>query len=209
MAGVFITFEGGEGTGKSTQVRMLASALEQRGFNLCITREPGGTPQGEALRHLLVTGEPGRWSATAEALLNNAAREAHLAGVIRPALAAGQSVICDRFMDSTMAYQGYAGGCDTAFLRQLQEVVVGETVPDLTLVFDLDPEVGLARAKARNDGSEDRFERKGPAFHALLRQGFLTIARDNPARCRVIDAAQPVDNVHAQVLAACAGVLRV
>lgn len=195
---MFITFEGGEGTGKSTQVKLLAERLRSAGRNVIATREPGGTPEGEALRASLVTGGT-RWTAEAEALLNYAARDAHLHQVIRPALAKGQTVISDRFMDSTRAYQAYAGGCAQSFIDQLETAIVGKTRPKLTLIFDLEPTVGLARAKARGNDAEDRFERKGIAFHQKLREGFLAIARAEPQRCRIVDASKPIDDVAAQI----------
>ncbi len=198
--GLFITLEGGEGTGKSTQVRRLAARLEAAGHDVVLTREPGGTPAAEDIRGLLVTGEPERWSPVAEALLNYAARDAHLKATIRPALALGNVVVCDRFMDSTRAYQGFAAGCDMALIDHLEAAVVGETRPDLTLVFDLAPEEGLERAKARgDDGGEDRYEKKGLAFHRRLKEAFLAIAAGNPERCVVIDAAAPMDDVADQV----------
>lgn len=202
MAGFFISLEGGEGTGKSTQSKRLAAFLRDNGEAVLETREPGGTPAGEELRSLLVNGDPGRWSPAAEALLNNAARDAHLRSVIRPALAMGQTVICDRFMDSTRAYQGHAGGCSGAFISALEKEIVGLDVPNLTLVFDLDPEVGLARARARGAATEDRYERKGLAFHARLREGFLSIAQQEPQRCKVIDASLREDEVFEAVKAA-------
>lgn len=196
MGAAFITFEGGEGSGKSTQIRRLAERLEAQGRDLLITREPGGTPEAEAVRALLVSGEVARWTAKAEALLNYAAREQHLEQVIRPALAAQRTVLCDRFMDSTRAYQGYAGGCDLGFIDALEAAVVGPTRPGLTLVFDLDPAVGLARARSRGDAvAEDRYERKGLAFHQRLRDGFLDILRREPKRCRLVDASQDIDAV--------------
>jgi dTMP kinase len=194
MPGTFITFEGGEGTGKSTQIARLADRLRSRGQRVTSTREPGGTPAAEDLRRLLVSGDVGRWSTTAEALLNYAARDAHLNQLIRPALAQGEIVLCDRFMDSTRAYQGYAGGCSLALIDALESEVVGSTRPDLTLIFDLDPQRGLERARARGEG-EDRYERKGIAFHRTLRDGFLDILRRNPARCRLVDAAGSVEEV--------------
>lgn len=207
MTGIFITLEGGEGSGKSTQATRLVAKLRGQGQSLVQTREPGGTEGAEAIRTLLVTGDPARWTANAEALLNYAAREMHLKHVIRPALARGEMVICDRFMDSTRAYQAYAGGCDHAFIDALENSIVGATVPARTLVFDVEPELGLARAKSRGGDAEDRYERKGLAFHQKLRQGFLDIARNNPARCRVIDASQPPDQVEAQVWAALTGLI--
>jgi len=199
MAGIFVTFEGGEGSGKSTQLKLLADALTAQGQRVVQTREPGGTPEAEALRALLVNGDTGRWTAEAEALLNYAARSSHLQKIIRPALASGQTVLCDRFMDSTRAYQGYAGGCDMRLLDALETSIVAETRPNLTLIFDLDPADGLARAKTRNDGYEDRYERKGIAFHQALRRGFLKIAEGDPARCRVIDATASVEAVAERV----------
>jgi dTMP kinase len=193
VAGTFITFEGGEGTGKTTQVEVLRRRIEASGATVLATREPGGTPEAEAVRALLVRGEVGRWTAQAEALLNYAARDSHLEKIVRPALAGGTIVLCDRFMDSTRAYQGHAGGCDMALLDQLEEAIVGATRPHLTLIFDLDPELGLERAGQRAAvGSEDRYERKGLDFHRRLRAGFLDILRRNPRRCRLIDAARPV-----------------
>lgn len=194
MPGTFITFEGGEGTGKSTQIARLTDRLRSRGQRVTSTREPGGTPAAEDLRRLLVSGDVSRWSTTAEALLNYAARDAHLNQLIRPALAQGEIVLCDRFMDSTRAYQGYAGGCSLALIDALESEVVGSTRPDLTLIFDLDPQRGLERARARGEG-EDRYERKGIAFHRTLRDGFLDILRRNPERCRLVDAAGSVEEV--------------
>jgi dTMP kinase len=204
---MFVTFEGGEGSGKSTQSKMLVDLLKGQGHNVVHTREPGGTPEAEALRTLLVTGEIGRWTAEAEALLNYAARDSHLTKIIRPALAKKHIVICDRFMDSTRAYQGYAGHCDMALLDALEKAIVGHTRPNLTLIFDLDPVEGLARAKARSDGTEDRYERKGLAFHQSLREGFLAIAKAEPARCKIINANGNIDDVAARVKAAAGFVL--
>lgn len=195
----FITFEGGEGTGKSTQINLLGERLKKLGRTVVITREPGGSPQAEDLRTLLVSGDTDRWSAESEALLNYAARDSHLNQLIRPALAAGSIVLCDRFMDSTRAYQGYAGACTFHLLDELELAIVGTTRPTLTLIFDLEPVVGLARANARGGGAEDRFERKGLAFHQRLRDGFLDIAKQEPGRCRVVDASKDIETVAAQV----------
>jgi dTMP kinase len=194
VAGRFVTFEGGEGTGKSSHARDLAESLRREGRPVVLTREPGGSPGAEDVRALLVTGTVGRWSATAETLLNYAARESHLRETISPALARGDLVLCDRFMDSTRVYQGFAGGCDMTLIDTLERQIVGATRPDLTLVLDVDPELGLARAKKRADG-EDRFEKKGLAFHRTLREGFLAVAAANPDRCRVIDSSRPYDTV--------------
>jgi dTMP kinase len=197
MKPVFITFEGGEGAGKSTQIERLSQHMQGLGHDVVVTREPGGSPDANVLRELLVHGEPGRWSANAEALLNYAARESHLNHLIRPALAQGRSVLCDRFADSTRAYQGIAGGVGSDFVEMLDKAIVGNSQPDLTLVFDLDPQVGLERARQR--GGADRFERKGLEFHQRLRDAFMQIAQDHPARCRIIDASGSVDAVAAQI----------
>jgi dTMP kinase len=207
MPGTFVTFEGGEGTGKSTQLKLLADTINARGIPFIQTREPGGTPEAEALRSLLVNGDPGRWTAEAEALLNYAARASHLKKVIRPALAAGIFVLCDRFSDSTRAYQGYAGGCDMKLLDALEDSIVGQTRPAMTLILDIDPAMGLARAHYRADGSEDRYERKGLEFHQRLRAGFLQIASAEPKRCKVIDASGTIDEVKARIHAAVEPVL--
>jgi dTMP kinase len=192
---MFITFEGGEGSGKSTQIKLLAERFQSLGKAVVATREPGGTPDGEAIRNLLVTGEAGRWSAEAETLLNFAARDNHLNKIIRPALLEGKIVVCDRFMDSTRAYQGYAGACTFHLIDELERSIVGTTNPDFTFIFDLDPVIGLERATKQGKGKEDRFERMGLAFHQRLRAGFLEIAKQNKDRCRVIDAAQSIEDV--------------
>ncbi len=188
---LFISFEGGEGAGKSTQIRLLADWLKAQGKAVCLTREPGGPPESEAIRELLIHGRVDRWSADAEALLNYAARDAHLRQTIRPALLRGEIVLCDRFMESTRAYQGYAGHANPELLDHLERVIVGKTVPNLTFIFDLDPALGLTRAKRR--GGADRYERKLIVFHKELRDGFLAIAKSNPKRCLVLDASQPVE----------------
>jgi dTMP kinase len=196
----FIVFEGGEGAGKSTQVQRLADALRTRGEDVLTTREPGGSPGAEAIRALLVSGETQRWSPETEALLINAARADHLERVIRPALAKGQWVVCDRFADSTMAYQGYGMGVDRAWLEQLRKRVAGDTEPGLTLVFDLPVEVGLGRAVA-----SQRYEKMGHAFHETLRTAFLDIAKSRDGRKRMlIDATGSQDDVARQVLDAVA-----
>lgn len=194
MPGRFVTFEGGEGAGKSTHVRLLAQRLAGD-REIVATREPGGTDEAEAVRDLLVTGGVGRWSAEAEALLNYAARDSHLNRIIRPALDRGAMVICDRFMDSTRAYQGYAGGSRLELIDELERSIVGPTRPDMTFILDLDTDLGLSRAGGRGDTREDRFERKGRDFHEKLRSAFLNIARREPTRCRVIDASQSVETV--------------
>jgi dTMP kinase len=197
---LFITFEGGEGSGKSTQAKRLQDHLIAQGRNVVLTREPGGTPQGEALRNLLVSGDPNLWTAEAEAMLNAAARSAHVRDVIAPALVEGKTVISDRFMDSTRAYQGYAGDCEMALINALEKAAIANTVPNLTLIFDLAPEVGLSRAKQRGTANEDRFERKGLYFHQKLREGFLAIAKANPHRCKIIDASASIDDITAHII---------
>ena len=197
--GSFISFEGGEGSGKSTQLRLLSEELARRHVVHLLTREPGGSPGGEEIRRLLVTGVADRWSPMSETLLFYAARIDHWDKVIDPALRQGTHVICDRFADSTLAYQAYAGGMDLSTVHQLHKLVMGMIEPDLTIILDVDPEEGLARAAART-GAEARFESKGLAFHQRLREGFLAIARQNSRRCRVVDAQRPVRDVAADVL---------
>ena len=199
MKGLFLTFEGGEGSGKSVHTKALAEKCREQGRSVTLTREPGGSPGAEEIRALLVTGEAGRWSAEAETLLNYAARDEHLRSTIRPALAAGDIVICDRFMDSTRVYQGFAGGCDVRFIDVLERHIVADTRPDLTIILDIDPEQGLARAKGRGKTGEDRFEKKGLVFHRKIRDGFLAIAKDDPERCRVIDTTRPSGDVGAEI----------
>ncbi len=199
--GVFITLEGGEGGGKSTQAKMLREALTTRGHEVVLTREPGGSPGAEAIRALLVQGDANRWDGMTEALLNTAARRDHLTKVIQPAMAQGKVVISDRFADSTMAYQGYGHGVDRATLTQLYRSIAGNFQPDLTLILDLPVEVGLARAGARA-GNETRYENMAVVFHQRLRDGFRAIAAAEPGRCRVIDANRPVEQVHHDILAA-------
>jgi dTMP kinase len=195
--GRFITFEGGEGAGKSTQVQRLAARLKADGREVVTTREPGGSPGAESIRDIVLRGDADRWSPVTETLLMYAARRDHVERVIRPAL------VCDRFADSTRAYQGAAGGTDPGLIAALETYILEETRPDLTLVFDLPAEAGLERAHARA-GAEMRFESKGMAFHERLREGFLAIAAAEPGRCAVIDAAGSMDAVEAQVWAAVA-----
>lgn len=199
--GKFITFEGGEGAGKSTQVALLAAVLRESGHQVVETREPGGSEGAEQIRDLLVTGAPERWDAMTEALLHFAARREHLVHTVLPAMAAGSWVVSDRFADSTMAYQGYGHGLGSGSIEMLYDLVVGEFRPDLTLILDLPAEQGLKRAERRRDGG-DRYERMDGGFHERLRAGFLEIARGDPARCAVIDARGSVDRVHEAVRAA-------
>jgi len=192
--GRLITLEGGEGAGKSTQARRLANALEALGHNAVVTREPGGSPGAEDIRRLLVEGEPGRWDVLVETLMMFAARADHVAHTIAPALRSGAFVICDRFTDSTYAYQGAGRGLPRETIRRIEAIAIPDTKPDVTLILDLPPEAGLQRASARAHG-ETRFERFDLAFHARLREAFRDIARAHPERCALIDASQPVDDV--------------
>jgi dTMP kinase len=200
MAGRFISFEGGEGAGKSTQIALLADRLKKAGKSVVITREPGGTPGAEAIRALFVNGDPGRWSPWAEACLINAARADHVERVIRPALARGDWVLCDRFVDSTRAYQGAGKGLDDAALCTLHDQVTGGLWPDLTLVLALDPAVGLDRAAGRGAG-EGRFEAHDAAFHARVAAFFAHLSVREPQRCRAVDAALPVEALAAAIAA--------
>lgn len=199
--GRFITFEGGEGTGKSTQAARLVERLRARDLDVVQTREPGGSPGAEDIRAIALNGDPGRWSAMTETLLMFAARSDHLERTIRPALAAGRWVVCDRFADSSRAYQGVGGGAPAAFIEALDAAIVGETQPDLTLIFNLPVAVGLERAFGRGL-FETRFESKGLEFHERLRRGFLDIAARHPERCVIIDADGDQDTVTARVWAA-------
>lgn len=195
--GRFITLEGGEGAGKSVQARRLAERLRGLGFAVVLTREPGGSPDAEALREVVLSGAAARFGAVGEALLFSAARIDHIDKTIAPALRRGDWVVCDRFANSTRAYQGAAGQLDPELLASLERVAVGDCRPDLTLILDLPVDVGLARAAARRgEGEEaDRFEGEGLAFHETLRQAFLAIARAEPKRCAVIDAGAAQDVV--------------
>lgn len=199
--GRFITFEGGEGTGKSTQAARLVEQLRARGLEVVQTREPGGSPGAEDIRAIALNGDAGRWSPMTETLLMYAARCDHLERTIRPALEGGRWVVCDRFADSSRAYQGVGGGTPAEFIESLDKAIVGETQPDLTLIFDLPVEVGLERAFGRGL-FETRFESKGLEFHERLRRGFLDIAAAHSDRCVVIDADGDQDAVAARVQAA-------
>lgn len=199
--GRFITLEGGEGGGKSTQARRLAAALEAETCEVLLTREPGGSTGAEQIRGLLVDGDVHRWDAVTETCLHFAARHDHLVNRVLPALARGAWVISDRFADSTMAYQGYGHGVDRQAITDLYRLCVGSLRPDLTLILDLPAEAGLARAEGRG-GGEDRYERMDVAFHERLRQGFLEIAGQDPGRCVVIDASPDEDEVFQQIIAA-------
>lgn len=199
--GRFITFEGGEGAGKSTQVALLVDRLRARGLDVLRTREPGGSEGAEEIRAIALNGDAGRWSPMTETMLMFAARSDHLDKTIRPALAAGRWVVCDRFADSSRAYQGAGGGTPGEFIESLDAAVVGETQPDLTLIFDLPVEVGLERAFGRGL-FETRFESKGVEFHERLRARFLQIADEKSERCVVIDAVGDIETIEARVWAA-------
>ena len=197
MRGKFITFEGGEGGGKSTQAARMAGYLRGKGLEVLETREPGGTPESEALRDLLVQGDPDRWSALSELLLITAARVEHVNRLIEPALTEGKWVICDRFADSTLAYQGIAGELGLELVEQLQKLAIGATAPEVTFLLDVRAEAGLQRAEKR--GGAARFEKKGAAFHQTLRDGFLALANENPQRIVLIDGEDTFDNVWGQI----------
>ncbi|HUK60105.1 MAG TPA: dTMP kinase [Stellaceae bacterium] len=198
--GRFITFEGGEGAGKTTQIGLLAETLRQHKLDVVTTREPGGSPGAEAIRELLLSGAPDRWDGETEALLMVAARRDHLVATVWPALAAGRIVLCDRFADSTEAYQGFARGLARERLAELHRLAAGDFCPDLTFILDLPAAEGLARATKR--GATTRFERMPLDLHERLRQGFLDIARREPQRCVVLDAHREVQAIHAEIVAA-------
>lgn len=204
--GVFITVEGGEGAGKSTQIARLAERLRVGDREVITTREPGGSPRAEQIRTALLAGAAKDHGPFAEALLFSAARLDHLDTLIRPALARGAVVLCDRFADSTRAYQGAAGGIDPQEVAALERIVVGPTRPDLTLILDLPPELGLARARRRaSSPGPDRFEAETLSFHQRLREAFRAIAAREPERCVLIDAAADPDAVASAIRAAVAG----
>jgi len=192
--GRFITLEGGEGAGKSTQISRLKDWLEARGRTVVATREPGGSVGAEMVRKLLVEGPPDRWDGLTEALLHFAARRDHLRATVWPALKQGHWVVSDRFADSTRAYQGYGHGLDLGELERLYDIAVGDFRPDLTLILDLPVEIGLSRAATRR-GAETRYENLPRAFHDRVRAGFIEIARREPERCVVIDATRDIESV--------------
>lgn len=192
---LFITLEGGEGVGKSTLQKSLYRDLSERGYEVILTREPGGTNGAELIRNLLVTGDKDRWNAISEMCLFYAAREDHLDKLIRPALNDNKIIICDRFFDSTRAYQGILGQNEANIMKVLEDNIVGPTMPNITLILDIEIETGLKRANNRGD-NEGRFESKGLKFHENLRNAFLNIAKNEPERCKIIDANQSQDKVH-------------
>ncbi len=205
-AGRFITFEGGEGAGKSTQIELLADRLQEHDISVVVTREPGGSPAAEDIRKLLVSGAIWRWDPLTELLLHNAARREHVRNLIKPVLGRDRWVLCDRFVDSTMAYQGYGHGLGRKVVQDVHRIIFDGLMPDLTIILDLPTEVGLARAKSRHEAiaakqaadgvkREDRYERMAKPFHRRLRRGFLDIAKRDPKRCRVIDANRDIEAV--------------
>ena len=198
--GLFLTLEGAEGVGKSTNIEFITQHLEQRGIEYVLTREPGGTPLAEKIRELLLVVHEEPMSELTELLLVFAARAQHLDKVIQPALSKGKWVVCDRFTDATFAYQGAGRGLSVETIGQLQLLVQGELRPDLTLILDLDPEIGLARAS--NRGELDRFELEQQSFFRHVRQGYLDIAQAEPERCKVIDASKPLTDVKLDLLTA-------
>lgn len=200
--GMFITLEGGEGSGKSTQIRLLADALRAMGRSVVTTREPGGTPEAEKIRDFLVKRDGGNWTPMAECMLLYAARQMHVENLIKPALSEGKIVVSDRFSDSTRAYQSFGHGLPLETIEQIDHLVLGGFKPDLTFILDLPVETGLARAGKRMDADqsqEDRFEKLGTSFHDRLRQGYLQIAKANPERCVVIDATRSIEKISADL----------
>lgn len=193
---MFITFEGGDGGGKTTQIRLLKDRLLQTGRDVVLTREPGGTPEAEKIRQLILQ-SGNNWSPITETLMMFAARAMHVRDLIRPALDAGKIVLCDRFTDSTRAYQGYAGGMDLSVIEDLKRITIGDLEPDRTIVLDIPAATGLARSKSGT--AEGAQEEKGIAFQEKLRAGYLEIARQNPQRCTIIDAAREIDVVAADI----------
>lgn len=203
-SGFFITFEGGEGAGKSTQIERLAGRMRAKKYEVLVTREPGGSPGAEAVRHVLLSGAAEPFGPKMEAILFAAARSDHVEQVIRPAVERGSIVLCDRFIDSSRVYQGVTGGLDPAFMAALEEVAINGMMPDMTLIFDIDPAEGLKRATARRgaDDGPDRFEKETLAIHQRRRDAFLAIAAAEPERCIVIDASAAPDTVEDVVTAA-------
>ncbi|MBQ8557278.1 MAG: dTMP kinase [Alphaproteobacteria bacterium] len=203
--GLFITFEGGEGVGKSTQIRLLHDYIQQKYGNkeIILTREPGGSAGAEEIRSLLLNGKTNRWDKLSELLLFSAARRNHLTEKIWPAMEKKAIVLCDRFFDSTVAYQCYGYGFNEEMYHQAQtlyQMIAGYFEPDLTFILDLDVEIGLQRSRTRAGNNEQRFEDMQLSFHQNLRKGFLEIAYKNPKRCIVIDASQTIDDIHKQIV---------
>ncbi|CAO5680742.1 MAG: Thymidylate kinase [Holosporales bacterium] len=198
--GFFITFEGGEGCGKSTQSTLLQEALKNKGYNVLKTREPGGTPEAEEIRNLLVSGEPNRWDPHTEALLMFASRSEHFRRKIAPAIDRGYIVLSDRFADSSFAYQGFARELGLDSLKKLYAFAVGNQKPDLTFLLDLPPDVGLLRTKSRNLNIDERFEKESIEFHHKVREGYLNLSKTEPERFVILDAMLPVEMLHNEVV---------
>lgn len=194
VKGKFISLEGGDGTGKSTQARLLSDYVTDAGIRNILTREPGGAPGADEIRELILTGDPDRWDAVGETLLFYASRRNHMRLTVWPAMDRGDWVISDRFADSTIAYQGYGNQLGVDKVMQIHEVTVGDFAPDLTFILDIDVKEGLSRTSGRAH-NEDRFERMDLGFHERMREGFLEIARQNPDRCVVIDASRPIEEI--------------
>ena len=193
--GLFISFEGGEGCGKTTQIQNLSNIIESIMLTpFVVTREPGGAPSAELIRGLLVNGDAEKWRPATEGLLMSAARHEHVEQIIRPALAQNKLVMSDRFVDSTIVYQGIVGGVARNDIDAMNHIACGDIYPDVTIILDIDSQIGLARAKSRGAG-EDRFEAKGLAYHEKVRAGFLDIAADDPSRCVVINANRTPDDI--------------
>jgi len=201
--GVFITFEGGEGCGKTTQIKLFADYLKNKGYDVVLTREPGGSQGAEEIRSLLLKGDTNKWDKLTEILLFSAARRDHLVKKIWPALNKGQVVISDRFADSTLAYQGYGYGADKQIIQtanDMYRLIADDFRPDITFILDINPEIGVSRSMARIDNNEQRFENMDLTFHHNLRNGFLDIAKTDPKRYIVIDASQDIEHVHQEII---------
>lgn len=209
MSGLFITFEGGEGAGKSTQIALLAKHLRAGGFDPVITREPGGSPGAEAIRYVILSGNAENYGPAMEALLFAAARADHVDQLIRPALEEGRVVLCDRFIDSSRAYQGVTGNLDSAYMSAVERIAIDGIMPDMTIILDIPAEKGLSRAgKRRGNETADRFEKEDIAVHEARRQAFLTIAEAEPRRCKVIDADRPQDAIASEIASEIDSVLK-
>lgn len=201
-SGLFVSFEGGEGAGKSTQIRLLADSLRQRGYDVLVTREPGGSAGAEAVRHVLLSGAGEAFGTRMEAILFAAARNDHVEEVIRPALMRGTIVLCDRFMDSSRVYQGITGNMEPDFIEALVRVAINGVMPDCTIMLDIPAQIGLERARGRASATSDapdRFEKENVETHEKRREAFLDIAASEPARCHVVNALQPQERIAAEI----------
>tara|TARA_Y100000590_G_scaffold470715_1_gene668351 strand:- start:14434 stop:15084 length:651 start_codon:yes stop_codon:yes gene_type:complete len=192
--GLFITFEGGEGSGKSTQSKILYEKILKENCSVIYTREPGGSDQAESIRNLLVTGDSNRWSPITELFLFSAARFDHVEKKIKPALEKNNIVICDRYIDSTTAYQGYAGSINKETINIIQDISTQNTIPDLTFILDIDPDIGLKRSMTESN-YETRFENKDLKYHKKIREGYLSIAKENSQRCKILNANDDINNI--------------